>query len=531
MRRTIATAVVAMATALTVLPAQVAAADETTAPSETTPLISTEAEAEQALDTVTELLTDEPAPRARKATPERAERVELTLAMRDLFVALPRLTGEDRERAEQLLARPTDGAGDRLGDGYTAPSTKRCGDNFCVHYVTSGADAPPNAAWVGFTLKQMNRVWKHQVRKMGFRKPLSDGPVGRSRNGGNGKFDVYLKDVGARGVYGYCVPEYGLRGKKFRGRAISYCVLDNDFARAQFGTRPKPTLAATAAHEFFHAVQFSYDYLEDRWFMESTATWMEERYADNVNDNRQYLPASQVRMPWIPLDTFTTRGSFQYGNWAFWEYLGTRFGHRIVRDVWTAAAPRGNRNAYAIAALKGQLKRRGGFERVYRSFASDNLFPGRTYPEGKAWPQPALAGKVRLTPQRRAARGRVTVNHLAAQHVRVLPDKRMKTRRWALRIRVGGPTRASSPAVVVTVHQRNGKVQRKVVPLNRKGRGATAVPFGRKAVRNVTVTAVNASTRFRCGRRAPTADPQYSCQGAPRDDGKVFALRFAAVKR
>jgi hypothetical protein len=35
-------------------------------------------------------------------------------------------------------------------------------------------------------------------------------------------------------------------------------------------------LKVTAAHEFFHAVQFAYDIGEDGWLMESTATWMEE---------------------------------------------------------------------------------------------------------------------------------------------------------------------------------------------------------------------------------------------------------------
>ena len=45
----------------------------------------------------------------------------------------------------------------------------------------------------------------------------------------------------------------------------------------------------TAAHEFFHAVQFAYDAADDQWFMESTATWMEDEIYDDVNDNLQYL--------------------------------------------------------------------------------------------------------------------------------------------------------------------------------------------------------------------------------------------------
>ena len=33
----------------------------------------------------------------------------------------------------------------------------------------------------------MNKVWKHAVKKLGYRKPLSDGIAPRSVNGGNGK--------------------------------------------------------------------------------------------------------------------------------------------------------------------------------------------------------------------------------------------------------------------------------------------------------------------------------------------------------
>ena len=39
-------------------------------------------------------------------------------------------------------------------------------------------------------------------------------------------------------------------------------MLDNDYAPAQFpsGTSPQNNLTVTAAHEFFHAVQYAYDF-------------------------------------------------------------------------------------------------------------------------------------------------------------------------------------------------------------------------------------------------------------------------------
>ena len=74
-----------------------------------------------------------------------------------------------------------------------------------------------------------------------------------------------------------------------------------------------------------------YDYYEDRWFMESTATWVEERFADGVNDNRQYLAFGQVGEPDTSLDLFERGGFAHYGNWPFWEHLADRYGDGIVR--------------------------------------------------------------------------------------------------------------------------------------------------------------------------------------------------------
>jgi hypothetical protein len=533
MRRTLAAAVVAAALVLPVLPGPTASAGAgertTSEPTATSPQAATDAQARAALATARRLLLGDPS--AQRRAPGNAARPDVTLALRDLYLALPRLDGDEREEAEAILARPTDGASDRMGDGYTVPASRKCGKTVCVHYVTSTADAAPSASWVNFTLKIMGEVYTKQVKKMGFRKPLSDKPLGASRNGGNGKFDVYLKDLGGRGVYGYCVAEAGLRGKKYQWRAISYCVLDNDFARAQFNAPPKRSLRATAAHEFFHAVQYSYDYGEDRWFLESTATWMEERVFDDVNDNRQYLPSSQVRAPWIPLDTFTRAGSMQYGNWVFWEYLSHRFGNGIVRDVLTATAPHGKRNSYSTATLKKKLKRKGGFSKVYRSFAAANLFPRKAYPEGKSWPSPALAGNVELSKARKKAGGSIQVDHLAAQHARVRPAKGLSSKRWMLGIKVDAPAKKTSPNAVITVQKKNGKLARKTISLNKKGKGKTRLGFSSRKVRSVTVSLVNASTRFRCYKAAPSADPSYSCQGIPRDDNGVFKVAFVAYRR
>ena len=85
----------------------------------------------------------------------------------------------------------------------------------------------------------MDSVWSTIVDQMGYRAPLTDGT-----RGGSPLFDVYLKDLGGD-IYGFCAGEK--RVKKRTGSG--YCVLDNDFAAAQFPTgTPTDNLAVTAAH-------------------------------------------------------------------------------------------------------------------------------------------------------------------------------------------------------------------------------------------------------------------------------------------
>ena len=110
--------------------------------------------AQRALSTVQGLLADVPST-TRRAT---AARPEVSLAMRDLFLALPRLDATDRRTARHLLARPTDGASDPLGDGYAVPARKSCRGHVCVHWVDSTADAPPSRAWVRTILRALNSV-------------------------------------------------------------------------------------------------------------------------------------------------------------------------------------------------------------------------------------------------------------------------------------------------------------------------------------------------------------------------------------
>ena len=443
-----------------------------------------------------------------------------TLALRDLWMKKSELTGAARREAEAMLARPTDGSSDDQGFGYTVPeAAPLCNARLCLHYVPTGTDAPPSPEWAAQSLAVMDSVWTSEVDGMGYRPPVGD----KGKDGGP-QFDVYLKDLGSASLYGFCAGEK--RAKK--RTASGYCVLDNDFSTAQFPTNtPEGNLRVTAAHEFFHAIQYAYDYAEDPWMLEATATWMEERYATDVNDNLQYLPAGQLYRPDLPLDLFSRSGGQQYGNWIFWEYLSTNYGTKVVKKAWELAGTLkkdGKRNS--LGALQKILKRKGGLTKVYATYAAGNLTPASTYPEGAAYQAPETVRGYKVLKKGKSKRFSAKVKHLSSASYAYAPGKGTSGKKAKLALRVNGPLKRTSPAVSVVVYYLDGKQKVKLVKLNPRGDGSIKVPFSSSKVAGVSVTLANVSTRYRCNQRT-----LLSCAGRPLDDKARFSVVGRAVKR
>lgn len=461
-------------------------------------------------------LPEQASPQAVLATAERVldgdavgAEPDPSMALLELRHVLDELPPEGRQRARALLARPSEAAGTSTSAGTASPAgaARICDEDLCVRYVTDPTSRHfATEPWARHTFEVLQDVWRTEVDQMGYRAPLPDG-----RPAGDDRLDIELRDIGDR-YYGYCTPDRSTK------RTSGFCVLDNDYAEFD---DPDASLRATAAHEFFHVVQYAYDSYEDPWFMESSATWIEEQVFDDVDDNRQYLRGSQLRRPHLPLDTYG-RGA-HYGNWIYLEHLAGRFGDPLVRRAWQLAAGR----KYSLTALRTALAEQGsGFARDYARFAGGNTHPATAYPEGGAYGRPRPAETVRLSAGSRRAGGAEVVDHLASATWRVVPDPGMTRRTWRLRVTVDGPGRRAAPQLAVTVLRTDGSTGTRVVRLDRRGRGGTVVPFSAARVRDVSVTAVNASTRYRCWRGT-----SHACQGVARDDDRRLELRLRAVRR
>ena len=443
-----------------------------------------------------------------------------SLALADLRVAYPSLSPAARAAAAPLLARPTDGGSDPEQFGWSvAEATPVCSASFCVHYVTSTGDAPPLADadangvpdQVTATLDTLESVLDFHTRVLGYRPPATDGT-----RGGSAQFDVYLSQLAGDGLYGFCAPERKVPGQRFL--YSGYCVLDNDFV--EFPRGPLPSLQVTAAHEFFHAIQFAYDATEDRWFMEATATWAEERYADDIDDNRQYLKHGQLGRPRNPLDEYDPFGQGHYGNWVFFERLSQRYGVEAVHQAWNQAdATKGAPDLYSTAAVAKVLRRQDTtFAEFYGRFAAGNQLPSQFYEEGSSYRTAPVERTVRLRPRLRDVNERRRLDHLTSAAYRFQTAASLHGR-WRLRLAVTGPPMAAGTAATLLVESSKGDAKLVDVRLNARGSGARSVTVD-KRVRAVTLVLTNGSTRFKpCWRGT-----SYSCQGEPQDDDAAFAF-------
>ena len=297
-----------------------------------------------------------------------------TLLLRDLATEVEDLEGSDKKRAQRILARPTDGAADPQEHGYEPGATFAydCREvappnpsKVCVHWVTDTEDAPA-AGIVEQTFTALQTVWDKEIEDLGFRKPLRDGGPA-AEEGPNTALDFYIADIGADGIYGYCANDDPVKGTR---RQSAYCVLDNDFSSEDFepGISGEGALKVTVAHEFFHAVQFAYDFKERRFFMEGTAVWVEDEVYDDINANYEYLHDSALHQPEVPLDAGDVRSgeNFEYGSWLFWRFLSESQSDAFIKALWESAAG----TPGVVAALKSRLRAKGtSLSNAYALFA------------------------------------------------------------------------------------------------------------------------------------------------------------------
>ena len=457
--------------------------------------------------------------RRRYPGAERPGAHDVTGILRDLRATISLLRDDERREAERLLARPPAGSGDADLHGWPdgVPMRTLCSE-VCLHWIETSRAAPPLADedesgvpdWVERSLEALDGSIA-RFDALGYRRPRSD--LASSSPELDGRLDVYLGDLGSHGYFGYCTTDDNAAWHA--KRVSAYCVLDDDYLDPELRVRsPLAGLRATAAHELFHAVQFAYDWLEDLWLMEGTATWIEDVAFPGVHDSLRYLPRSPVGRPHVPLDV--GRGGFLYGNWIFWRYAAERLGRGVVRETWERAG----RDTYSLAAARRAVEARGlSFPRLFSSFAAANRVPATAYREGHLYPRAQAFAAYGLGDARPAVSDSTRVAHLASKTIAFRAASALGPRSLALEVTIGRGI--ASSRVTALVVRPGGDVERRRIVLDGNGSGRAVVPFG-LGVRRVDLVLANAGTSYRCWRGTA-----LSCGGVSLDDGRPFAFSAA----
>lgn len=495
-----------------------------------------------------------PSVRAEYGTVARPDPELATFILRDLSLRKAALSGDERREAERMFLRPDAGQGDDL-NGYTVdysvPSESACSTDpaikLCFHWVTSTRHkATPES--VEATQAVFNQVWNSEIVTFGFQPPKGDAT---SRNAGPNEYtDIYLAELGDGFYYGYCTSDDPNVDKIFDYRydhadVSAYCVLDNDFAEFP-GQTPLDNLRVTAAHEFLHAIQFSYDYLEDFWMLEGTAAAVEDFVYDDINDNLQYLDRSPMRQPKLALDfsgTFSIDPAV-YGTWTWWRFLSERFSATpgavdpsLIRSVLEHASASKDsgvtieQSKYSIEAVKAALAERGGdMESEFALFGVANYEAAGFYEEGAEYDTYLGERRVKKTSVSPAAPvklGEGTLNHLSNMWKVYVPGEGVAADA-SLKFTLNLPDTRRGSAASARIFRTDGTSEIVTFPLTADGAGTLSVPFGAGPIEKVLLVLTNASTRTTCFSRKATY--LSACYGKPRDDRLPFKFK-ASLKQ
>ncbi|MBI5665623.1 MAG: hypothetical protein HZC49_11155 [Nitrospirae bacterium] len=347
---------------------------------------------------------------------------------------------------EFIIFRPDEGGDeDYYGSDIVVWTYDSPGGKFKIHYTED--DAHGDAVF-GFDGEQetvpqyvtdlggyLDSSWTEAVTNMGYIAPPSDGTAG-----GDGRLDVYLVDMNALGYTSFD-----------SGPSDIYIVVENDFEGFPENLDPedqrKGALKVTASHEFAHASQFQYttNILANGWWMEATATWLEDliypevkdclnytgyKY-DDSNDNGKWDSGES----WYKLDGVTlagttsrperwfdrpqyslnsTEASYEYGTAVFVKYIAAKYGDAAIRSVWTRIGS----GSTALNAVSDELLSNGNsLAAEFASLQSANY--RLDYPDGMNYPHIRHEATYTSYPQNLSG----TLKHLSSHYYAFKPGE------------------------------------------------------------------------------------------------------------
>lgn len=304
-------------------------------------------------------------------------------AVRDFKLNYDKLSSQIlKSTGVQAHSRP-----DYLTKSFASPSGK-----FLIHYETSGpyavyTELPGGAmGYVDSVARIMDEVYDHEVTVLGYPEPIHDSFYAA---GGDEKYDVYLVDLPDE-FYGLTYSDSVLYNSDSTViTSTGYLELDKDYqGLSRYKNRPLDAVRVTAAHEFFHMIQFGIDFTESEvvssiiagpTWMEMSAVWMEEEVYDDINDYYIYLPFF-FNSPMSSIQQFNTFSDLHpYGSVVFPLFLSQKFDRNIIKSIWTKCGEYGagpNFLEVTGEVIDSASLGTETFESAFSEFALWNYFTG-----------------------------------------------------------------------------------------------------------------------------------------------------------
>ncbi|HEX3029877.1 MAG TPA: MXAN_6640 family putative metalloprotease [Clostridia bacterium] len=260
-----------------------------------------------------------------------------------------------------------------LDKNYISPS-----GYFNIHYTLTGSNAvifqsgsrksvPSYVKEIGLAFDKAKNI-TCDIR--GFREPV--------REAGKNTYDVYVIDL--KDKYGITLPRNFYLQKSGSRTASSYICIDNSYSKSKgFLKSREDCMSVTAAHEFFHSVQYAYNYDADSWWKEASATWNEDEVYKGINDYIRYLN-SYFSAPYRPLDKSS------YSGVVFVKYLSEYCGgYNIIKKIWESQSEDICNSIEAIDRALKENTEGQNLSQVFSRFTAFNINPAQYYKEGKLW--------------------------------------------------------------------------------------------------------------------------------------------------
>lgn len=169
-----------------------------------------------------------------------------------------------------------------------------------------------------------NEVWSKEIESLGFKAPI---------NSDKYYIDIYIGNTQAfnkaESLYVTVSKAYAGYATAYRDRT-PYFVINPDIRL--------DILKVTIAHEFFHTVQYAYGlsdvavdiWYQNIWFLEATATMMEDEVFDDVNDYIHYLNY-YVYNTNLAIEYYNS--GIEYGKVIFAKYLREKYGIDFIKSL------------------------------------------------------------------------------------------------------------------------------------------------------------------------------------------------------